>query len=136
VTTEPTGEMPIASNDDVVRVRQVVRTVAASAGFSLVDQTKIVTAASELARNTLVHGGGGSVGIAQAVSDRGKPGLRIVFTDQGPGIPDIEQALVEGWSSGNGLGLGLSGTRRLVDEFSLDSVPGEGTTVTVAKWTR
>ncbi|TDB90299.1 anti-sigma regulatory factor [Actinomadura sp. 7K534] len=128
--------MPIAGNDDVVRVRQLVRTAAASAGFSLVDQTKIVTAASELARNTLVHGGGGSVGIDQTVSDRGKHGLRIVFTDQGPGIPDMEQALVEGWSSGNGLGLGLSGTRRLVDEFSLESEPGEGTTVTVVKWIR
>ncbi|WP_279436354.1 anti-sigma regulatory factor [Actinomadura sp. 7K534] len=136
MTTEPAGEMPIAGNDDVVRVRQLVRTAAASAGFSLVDQTKIVTAASELARNTLVHGGGGSVGIDQTVSDRGKHGLRIVFTDQGPGIPDMEQALVEGWSSGNGLGLGLSGTRRLVDEFSLESEPGEGTTVTVVKWIR
>ncbi|TDC63348.1 anti-sigma regulatory factor [Actinomadura sp. GC306] len=128
--------MPVTSQDDVVRVRQVVRTAAASAGFSLVDQTKIVTAASELARNTLVHGGGGSVGIEQTVNERGKPGLRIVFSDAGPGIPDQEQALVDGWSSGNGLGLGLSGTRRLVDEFSLESEPGEGTTVTVVKWTR
>ncbi|GAA0549165.1 anti-sigma regulatory factor [Actinomadura livida] len=136
MTIEPAGEMPISGNDDVVRVRQLVRTAAASAGFSLVDQTKIVTAASELARNTLVHGGGGSVGIDQTVGDRGKHGLRIVFTDRGPGIPDLEQALVEGWSSGNGLGLGLSGTRRLVDEFSLESEPGEGTTVTVVKWIR
>lgn len=136
MTPTPADELPVATNDDVVRVRQAVRTAAAAAGFSLVDQTKIITAASELARNTLVHGGGGSVGIEQPVSDRGKRGLRIVFTDHGPGIADVEQAMTDGWTTGNGLGLGLSGARRLVDEFELESTPGEGTTVTVVKWTR
>ncbi|TQM71700.1 serine/threonine-protein kinase RsbT [Actinomadura hallensis] len=133
---EPVGDVPVVSNDDVVRVRQIVRSAADSAGFSLVDQTKIVTAASELARNTLVHGGGGTVVIERSVNDRRKAGLRIVFTDRGPGIPDVEQALTDGWSTGNGLGLGLSGARRLVDEFTLESAVGEGTTVTVVKWIR
>src|SRR5690606_11845665 len=133
---EPVGDVPVVSNDDVVRVRQIVRSAADSAGFSLVDQTKIVTAAGELARNTLVHGGGGTAVIERSVNDRRKAGLRIVFTDRGPGIPDVEQALTDGWSTGNGLGLGLSGARRLVDEFTLESAVGEGTTVTVVKWIR
>ncbi|GAA4241312.1 ATP-binding protein [Actinomadura meridiana] len=132
----PGEEVPIASNDDVVRVRQVVRAAAAAAGLSLVDQTKIVTAASELARNTYAHGGGGTMRVERAVGDRGRTGVRIVFADEGPGIADIEQALSEGWTSGTGLGLGLSGARRLSDEFSLCSETGRGTTVTVAKWTR
>ncbi|MFD0684296.1 ATP-binding protein [Actinomadura fibrosa] len=128
--------MAIASNDDVVRVRQVVRAAAAAAGLSLVDQTKIVTAASELARNTFIYGGGGSVRVERAVSERGRAGVRIVFTDEGPGIPDVDQALTEGWTSGSGLGLGLSGARRLSDEFTLETQVGKGTTVTVTKWTR
>ncbi|TDB87815.1 anti-sigma regulatory factor [Actinomadura sp. KC216] len=132
----PGEEVPIASNDDVVRVRQLVRAAAAAAGLSLVDQTKIVTAASELARNTYAHGGGGTMRVVQATGARGGRGVRIVFTDEGPGIADVEQALGEGWTSGAGLGLGLSGARRLSDEFDLRSEPGKGTTVTVAKWSR
>ena len=128
------GEVPIASSDDVVRVRQLVRTAASEAGLSLVDQTKIVTAASELARNTLVHGGGGSVRVERTVDGRGRTGLRIVFTDEGPGIPDVEQAMTAGWTTGDGLGLGLSGARRLTDEFELESGPGKGTRVAVVKW--
>ncbi|MFI0412027.1 anti-sigma regulatory factor [Actinomadura sp. 3N508] len=134
---EPPGEeVPIASNDDVVRVRQLVRAAAAAAGLSLVDQTKIVTAASELARNTYAHGGGGTMRVERATGARGGRGVRVVFTDEGPGIADVEQALGEGWTSGSGLGLGLSGARRLTDEFDLRSEPGKGTTVTVAKWSR
>ncbi|MFG2087807.1 MULTISPECIES: ATP-binding protein [unclassified Spirillospora] len=136
MTTPPAGEIPIASNDDVVRVRRMVRTAASAAGLSLVDQTKIVTAASELARNTLVHGAGGSARIEQAVGPRGQTGLRIVFTDEGPGIADMERAMTEGWSTGDGLGLGLPGARRLADEFELESRPGEGTTVVLIKWIR
>ncbi|MFC0039871.1 ATP-binding protein [Actinomadura rayongensis] len=130
------GEITIASNDDVVRVRQLVRTAAAAAGLSLVDQTKIVTAASELARNTLIHGGGGSARVESAARAGRRPGVRITFTDDGPGIPDVDQALTEGWTSGGGLGLGLPGARRLVDEFELRTEPGAGTTVTVTKWPR
>ncbi|MGP4024599.1 ATP-binding protein [Actinomadura sp. 3N407] len=136
MTTPPAGEIPIASSDDVVRVRRLVRTAASAAGLSLVDQTKIVTAASELARNTLVHGGGGSARIEDATGAQGQAGLRIVFTDDGQGIPDTEQAMTDGWSTGEGLGLGLSGARRLADEFELDSRPGEGTTVVLVKWIR
>lgn len=136
MTAPPAGELPIASNDDVVRIRRMVRTAASAAGLSLVDQTKIVTAASELARNTLVHGGGGSARVEQTTGARGQAGLRIVFTDEGPGIPDLEQAMTDGWSTGEGLGLGLSGARRLADEFELDSRPGEGTTVVLVKWIR
>jgi len=130
-----TRELPIATNGDVVVVRQQTRILAAEIGLSLVDQTKIVTAASELARNALVHAGGGRVLIEMLEGGR-RPGLRLVFTDEGPGIPDIAQALTEGWSTAGGLGLGLSGSRRLVDEFDLVSAPGEGTRVTVTKWGR
>ncbi|TDD82966.1 anti-sigma regulatory factor [Actinomadura darangshiensis] len=136
MTAPPGDEVPIASNDDVVRVRQLVRTAAAAAGLSLVDQTKLVTAASELARNTYAHGGGGTMRVERATGEEGRPGVRIVFADAGPGIADVEQALSEGWSSGTGLGLGLSGARRLSDEFDLRSEAGKGTTVTVAKWAR
>jgi serine/threonine-protein kinase RsbT len=129
-------ELPIRTGDDVVRVRQQVRTVAAEIGLSLVDQTKLVTAASELARNTLVHGGGGRARLETVKSPNGRAGIKLHFTDEGPGIPDIGLALTDGWSSGSGLGLGLSGTRRLVDEFELDSKPGAGTRVVVVKWSR
>jgi serine/threonine-protein kinase RsbT len=129
-------ELPIRTGDDVVRVRQQVRTVAAENGLSLVDQTKLVTAASELARNTLVHGGGGTARLEAVKSPNGRAGIKLHFTDEGPGIPDIGLALTDGWSSGSGLGLGLSGTRRLVDEFELDSKPGAGTRVVVIKWSR
>ncbi|GIH98579.1 anti-sigma regulatory factor [Planobispora takensis] len=127
--------LPINSNGDVVLVRQQVRAVAIQAGLSLVDQTKVVTAASELARNALVYAGGGQVKI-EVVRNGVRSGLRLTFSDDGPGIPDIEQALTDGWTTGGGLGLGLSGSRRLVDEFDLQSAPGEGTLVTVTKWSR
>jgi serine/threonine-protein kinase RsbT len=129
-------ELPIRTGDDVVRVRQQVRVVAAKTGLSLVDQTKVVTAASELARNALVHGGGGLARVEVVTSALGKGGIRIGFTDEGPGIADVDLALTDGWSSGAGLGLGLSGARRLVDEFELTSKPGTGTSVVVVKWSR
>jgi len=129
-------ELPIQSGDDVVRVRQHVRVTAAHNGLSLVDQTKLVTAASELARNTLVHGGGGVVQVEVVKSPNGRVGVKLQFTDEGPGIADVDLALRDGWSTGNGLGLGLSGSRRLVDEFELTSRPGAGTSVAVVKWSR
>jgi len=129
-------ELPIRTGDDVVRVRQQVRMAAARSGLSLVDQTKLVTAASELARNALVHGGGGTARVEMITSGAGKPGVRVDFTDDGPGIPDVDLALTDGWTTGDGLGLGLSGARRLVDEFELTSKPGRGTSVVVTKWSR
>ncbi|MGH3246347.1 MAG: ATP-binding protein [Trebonia sp.] len=129
-------EVPIRSGDDVVRVRQQVRTAAAESGLSLVDQTKLVTAASELARNTLVYGGGGVARIEVLKSATGRAGIRLQFTDEGPGIADVDQAITDGWTSGSGLGLGLSGSRRLVDEFELNSKLGAGTSVVVVKWSR
>jgi serine/threonine-protein kinase RsbT len=129
-------ELPISSGDDVVRVRQRVRVVAADSGLSLVDQTKLVTAASELARNALVYGGGGTARIEVLTSAAGRTGVRIGFSDDGPGIPDVDLALTDGWTTGGGLGLGLSGARRLVDEFELTSKPGRGTSVVVIKWSR
>ena len=129
-------ELPIRSGDDVVRVRQQVRTVAEKSGLSLVDQTKVVTAASELARNALVHGGGGMARIEVVTSELGRGGVRIAFVDDGPGIGDIDLALTDGWTTGQGLGLGLSGARRLVDKFELTSKPGVGTSVVVIKWSR
>jgi len=129
-------ELPIRSGDDVVRVRQQVRTAAAENGLSLVDQTKLVTAASELARNTLVHGGGGTALVEVVKSPNGRKGVKLHFTDEGPGIADIGLALTDGWTTGTGLGLGLSGARRLVDEFDLSSEPGSGTRVMVVKWSR
>jgi len=129
-------ELPIRTGDDVVRVRQQVRVAAAQNGLSLVDQTKLVTAASELARNALVHGGGGTARVEVVTSGAGKPGVRIDFTDDGPGIPDVDLALTDGWTTGDGLCLGLSGARRLVDEFELTSKPGRGTSVVVTKWSR
>ncbi|MFF4652294.1 ATP-binding protein [Streptomyces sp. NPDC001380] len=126
---------PIERNDDVVRVRHLVRALALQCRLSLVDQTKLVTAASELARNTLVYGGGGSVS-AGLVTRGGRTGVAASFEDSGPGIPDIDLALTDGWTSGGGLGLGLSGARRLVDEFHLETEVGRGTTVSVVKWAR
>ena len=129
-------ELPIKSGHDVVRVRQQVRTAASVTGLSLVDQTKLVTAASELARNALVHGGGGIAQVEVITSASGRPGVRVTFADTGPGIADLQQALTDGWTTGGGLGLGLSGARRLVDEFELTSEPGAGTRVVVSKWRR
>jgi len=125
----------VDSDQDVVRVRQLVRTVAVAVKLSLVDQTKLVTAASELARNTLVYGGGGEVKIARVDNGR-RQGIQIVFADEGPGIVDLDLALTDGYTTGGGLGLGLSGARRLVDEFSIDTAVGRGTTITVTKWCR
>ncbi|MEW1614581.1 MULTISPECIES: ATP-binding protein [unclassified Streptomyces] len=125
----------IVQNDDVVRARQQVRAFAQECRLSLVDQTKFITAASELARNTLVYGGGGEMR-AGLVENNGRRGVAAVFADSGPGIPDIELALTDGWTSGGGLGLGLSGARRLVDEFFLDTEAGRGTSVTIVKWAR
>ena len=123
----------IRSSEDVVAVRQVVRQRAVDLGFSLVDQTKIVTAASELARNTLQYGGGGHVCI-EAVESAGKRGIRLTFEDKGPGIADLTLAMRDGYTTGNGLGLGLSGARRLSNEFHIDSRPGEGTVVSIVRW--
>ena len=123
----------IATAEDVVGVRQAVRQRAVELGFNLVDQTKIVTAASELARNTLQYGGGGTVSI-EAVEELGRRGLRLTFADEGPGIPDVEVAMKDGYTTGGGLGLGLSGARRLCNEFNIESAPGKGTRVTVARW--
>ena len=125
----------IARSGDLVHIRQAIRALAQRCGLSLVDQTKMITAASELARNTLIYGGGGTVR-SGLVSANGRRGVGAVFEDTGPGIPDIEQAMTDGWTSGGGLGLGLSGARRLVDDFQLRTAPGEGTTVTIVKWAR
>ena len=128
-----TESLPIASSDDVVLVRQRVRELAVLLGFRLVDQTKLVTAASELARNTLQHGGGGGVTIVPLTVGT-KKGLRLVFEDEGPGITDIERALTDGFTTGGGLGLGLGGSKRLCNEFSIESQPGRGTRVMIARW--
>ncbi|HEX7708908.1 MAG TPA: anti-sigma regulatory factor [Thermoanaerobaculia bacterium] len=125
--------LPIRSDNDVVMVRQRVRARTVELGFSLVDQTKMVTAASELARNTLRYGGGGDLRV-ELVDSGIRRGLRLSFIDQGPGIADIDLALTDGFTSGNGLGLGLSGARRLVNEFELESKPGAGTRVTITRW--
>jgi serine/threonine-protein kinase RsbT len=125
--------LPVRGDVDLMAVREATRAAAAAAGFSLVNQTKLVTAVSELARNALVHGGGGEV-VIEPVADGAARGVRLVISDTGPGIPDIAQALTDGHSTGHGLGLGLGGARRLVDEFSIESAPGQGTTVTIAMW--
>jgi serine/threonine-protein kinase RsbT len=131
--TTKTERLPIRVSDDVVRVRQLTRSFAVEVGLSLVDQTKIVTASSELARNTLDYGGGGVV-TAEALDEIGRRGVRLTFEDKGPGIADVEQALKDGYSSGKGMGLGLGGARRLCNEFAIASKPGKGTKVTIARW--
>jgi serine/threonine-protein kinase RsbT len=133
-TTEPTPFV-VASDADVVRVRQAVRDLAVQAKFSLVDQTKLVTATSELARNTLVYGGGGEAHVV-LVDRAGRTGVEVLFSDDGPGIPDLDLALTDGWTSGGGMGLGLSGAKRLVDEFAVDTAAGNGTRVRILKWRR
>jgi serine/threonine-protein kinase RsbT len=125
--------VPVRSSDDVVRARQAVRAKAVGAGFSLVDQTKIITAASEIARNTVDYGGGGTLHI-EVLRNGQRLGVRLTFKDQGPGIPDIAKAMTDGYTSGQGLGLGLSGAKRLVNEFSIKSAPGQGTEVMLARW--
>jgi serine/threonine-protein kinase RsbT len=127
--------LPVRSDVDLMAVREATRSAAAAAGFSLVSQTKLVTAVSELARNAVVHGGGGEVRV-DAVASGASPGVRLVISDSGPGIADIDQALTDGHTTGHGLGLGLGGARRLVDDFSIESAPGQGTTVTIVMWAR
>ena len=122
----------IRCSEDVVRVRQKVRTLAVQVGLGLVDQTKIITAASELARNTLDYGGGGRVELEALALPR--RGLRLVFIDEGPGIKDIDAALRDGFTTGNGMGLGLGGAKRLSSEFNIESSPGQGTRITLARW--
>ena len=124
---------PVTSSGDVVKVRQIVRQWATELKFSLVDQTKLVTATSELARNTLEHGGGGSM-FAEILEQGARKGIKLVFEDKGPGIPDIQLALRDGYTTGSGMGLGLSGSKRLVNDFQINSEPGRGTTVTIIRW--
>ncbi|CAA9892474.1 Serine/threonine-protein kinase RsbT [Candidatus Methylobacter favarea] len=124
----------IQDSEDIVRLRQRVRDVMKNEGFSLVDQTKMVTAASELARNTLIYGGGGTVILDILKSQVGRVGLRLFFEDHGPGIADIDQALKDGFTTGVGLGLGLGGSKRLVNEFVIDSGPDAGTRITITRW--
>lgn len=125
--------MPLRSDEDIVRLRKLVREQMVAAGFSLIDQTKMVTASSELARNTLRYGGGGDARVTP-VFNGSRRGVALEFIDHGPGIPDIELALKDGYTSGGGMGLGLSGAKRLSDEFEIESAPGEGTTVKIRKW--
>lgn len=131
--TEKSEIVRVLSGDDVVHVRRVVRGMAVGAGFSLVDQTKIVTAASEIARNTVDYGGGGSM-LAEVVREGARKGLRMVFSDNGPGIANLELAMTDGYTSGNGLGLGLTGAKRLSSEFDIQTGPGRGTVVTLIRW--
>ena len=133
MSADESGRMPLRTEQDIVLARQAVRRWALQLKFSLVDQTKMVTAASELARNALVYGGGGDMEW-RFVSNGVRRGLELAFVDQGPGIPDVALALTDGWTSGGGLGLGLSGTRRLVNEFAIDSTPGAGTRVVITRW--
>lgn len=128
-----TEALELRSASDVVIVRQIVRKWAIEAGFSLVDQTKMVTAASELARNTIDYGGGGLARV-ELLNEGARRGLRVAFEDQGPGIPDIQQALTDHYTTGNGLGLGLGGAKRLVNEFDIRSRVGEGTRVVITRW--
>src|SRR5215468_3216877 len=125
--------VPLRDSNDVVQARQMVRQWAAQLGFSLVDQTKLVTAASELARNTVTHGGGGEM-ILEALNDSNRRGLRLTFADRGPGIADVALAMKDGYTTGTGMGLGLGGAKRLVNEFDITTRPGEGTRVCITKW--
>ena len=133
MTIERTELLEVRTSNDIVRVRQLVRQWSVEAGFSLVDQTKMVTATSELARNTLEHGGGGTARL-EYLADGPRRGVRLVCEDQGPGIPDVQLALRDGYTSRNGLGLGLGGARRLVNEFDIHSLPGAGTRVAITRW--
>lgn len=130
--TEPQA-LALKTTEDVVRMRQAVRLHAVNLGFSLVDQTKLVTAASELGRNTIIHGGGGEMKI-EPLLETNRRGLSLTFSDTGPGIPDIEAALKDGYTTGSGMGLGLGGAKRLSSEFHIHSKPGEGTRITIKRW--
>jgi len=129
----PRVVLPVSAESDVVKVRQAVRTMALEIKCSLVDQTKVVTAASELARNLLIHGGGGEVQL-ELIEDGMRRGVRGVFEDQGPGIPDVALALKDGFTTGTGMGLGLGGAKRLVSDFAIETAPDKGTRVTITKW--
>ena len=133
MSTLSTGKVSLNSDHEIVIARQAVRQLTQQLSFSLVDQTKMVTAASELARNAVIHGGGGTL-TWEVVAHGGRSGLRLTFLDHGPGITNLELALTDGWSSGTGLGMGLTGARRLVNEFDIDSKLGVGTRVTVTRW--
>ena len=133
MTVLTSDQRAVQSAEEVVAIRQAVRQRAVELGFSLVDQTKIVTAASELARNTVQHGGGGRVTI-EAVEDFGRPGIRLTFQDDGPGIGNIDLAMKDGFTTKGGLGLGLGGARRLSSDFSIESAPGKGTRVIITRW--
>lgn len=133
MSIEPTT-LPVRSGEDVVKVRQAVRTLAMDLGFSLVDQTKVITAASELARNTLTYGGGGECRIERLNEGPKRNGVRLTFEDRGPGISNLDLALTDGYTTGNGLGLGLNGARKLSHEFDIWSQPGVGTRVTITRW--
>ena len=134
MTVRSSGTQPILIEQDVVLARQTTRKLATECGMRLIDLTKLVTAVSELARNTMVYGGGGDMDW-QILEENGRVGLRITFRDEGPGIPDIKLAMTDGWTSGSGLGLGLIGAKRLVNEFELDTEPGKGTRITITRWT-
>jgi serine/threonine-protein kinase RsbT len=133
VSTSKSDVLPLRTEHDIVLARQHVRRLTQELGFGLVDQTKMVTAASELARNAVVYGRGGIVRW-ETLADGGRRGLRLHFIDEGPGIPDVQQAMTDGWTSGSGMGLGLSGAKRLVNEFDLETAAGRGTRVTVTRW--
>jgi serine/threonine-protein kinase RsbT len=133
MTAEIKGEAPLRSEHDIVRARQQVRKLTQELQFSLVDQTKMVTAASELARNALIYGRGGTM-VWEILTVDGRQGLKLKFADEGPGIPNLDLAMTDGWTSGTGLGMGLSGTKRLVNEFDIDTKVGAGTRVTIARW--
>ena len=130
---QSTQSLSVRTPEDVVAVRQAVRKSSLMLGFTIVDQTKIVTASSELARNILVHGGGGMT-VIEVVQNGSKAGLRLTFEDHGPGIPDVEQALKDGFTTANGMGLGLGGAKRLSHEFEIDSAPGRGTRISIVRW--
>ena len=128
------GTQPVRIEQDVVMARQTSRKLAQECGMRLIDLTKLVTAVSELARNTVVYGGGGDMDW-EILDDHGRVGLRLLFRDEGPGIPDLKLAMTDGWTSGGGLGLGLTGAKRLVEDFELDTAPGAGTRITITRWT-
>ena len=134
MTVRSSGSQPVLIEQDVVLARETARKLAQECGMRLIDLTKMVTAVSELARNTMVYGGGGDMDW-QILEEDMRTGLRITFRDEGPGIPDLKLAMTDGWTSGNGMGLGLTGAKRLVEEFELDTAPGAGTRITITRWT-
>ncbi len=133
LTTQKQSSLPLRNQEDIVIARQLTRKWALEAGFNLVDQTKLITAASELARNTVIYGGGGTMAL-ELLENSGSRGLRLTFEDQGPGIADVQRALQDGYTTGNGLGLGLGGAKRLVNDFDIRSEVGKGTRVTITRW--